>query len=176
MSNFSALLPNLGYQADSASATGSAQAKLAQLLAYIESTALFEGSQVLPVIYPNLASPASIVSGATAGTYGSYVDIVAANVLTGHSLVGLLLKGASSPVGTWSVDIAEGAAGSEVVKWRSGYSNYSGDINTMDSIMPDWFFPGYKVTANARISARCTNSTNNALTMGVWGIFAPRPY
>lgn len=175
MSNFSAILGSLGYNTDAANTSGSAHAKLTQLLARITSTSLYEGTQAIPVIYPNLAVPVQITSGSTAGTFGSYGQIVAASVLTAHSLVALHFEGFSSPIGTWAVEIGEGGAGAEVVKWRAGFS-LGRDINYDESTMPDWFFPGYQVTANARMAARCTHSTNNALSMNVWGIFVPRPY
>ena len=64
MSKVSSLLAELGYPADSASATGSANAKLTLLLARLTSASLFEGTQVLPVIYPTLAMPLSMTSAA----------------------------------------------------------------------------------------------------------------
>lgn len=176
MGNLGTVISSLGNLGDTASSTGSLNAKIKQLLAYIESAAQFEGTlgtNGVLVQYPLGSSGTNginITGGNPAWTFGSYFELVPANTLASHVLVGVfcLMYNVNAE---FQIDIAEGAAGSEVVKWRT---TFIGANRAVDGSSAKWLFPGYRLSANARCAVRA--ATNNASnTFNILLYFAGRP-
>lgn len=166
LSRFGEITRSLGRRADAASSTGSANAKLKQLLAYIESTALFEGTTKVSVAYP-VAAPVTLTGGA-AYTYGAWAEVVAASTLAGHVLLYAAFQDASQLL--YHVQIGTGGAGSEVaiaeVAFRGGGTTLASTIIPLN--------PNVQIPANARVAAR-VHENGGAGTVTIYIGVRPRP-
>lgn len=171
MGNLGTVISSFGDRGDAASSTGSLNAKIVQLLAYIESTSQLNGTTGVLVQYPvGTANGTNITGGNPAWTLGAWTEMVAASVLSSHVLVGFFCVTVN--VNAWfQIDIGEGGAGAEVVKFRT---SFMASASGPDGASTKWFFPGYRLTANARCAVRA--ATNNASnTFNLFLYFVPRP-
>lgn len=173
------LLAHIGRKGDAASSTGTLHAKVTDIKDNLGKSI----TNNTPITYPAGAFAAAS-SGAGNDTYGSWVEIIAANTLTGHALVAILISwpdtngGIVSGVHEAFVQIGEGAAAAEAAigTWAFGFAAVSGTTSPR-LVIP--VTPARQITANARISARTKiiAGTNNAgFGLTVAGVFVPRPF
>ena len=123
----------------------------------------------IPLIYPTAATGIVITGGNPAWSDGAYSIVVAANVLTGHALVGYSIKQINVNA-QFHFDIAEGAPAAEVVKFRAVWTAQNTDSQDETIWLPR---PVY-TTPNAAISVRARTS-NAANTFAIWLIYQPVP-
>jgi len=95
----------------------------------------------------------TITAGATAYTKGNYTQLVASTPFASDWLL-VLISNRNWASGRYLVDIATGAAGSEVVKIANLYYTGIYDATTGASI---YLLP-YKIPASSRVSARCEDN------------------
>jgi hypothetical protein len=130
-----------------------------------------------PIIRPNLASPVAPAGGGLGWTYGAWVELVAANVLTDHALSYLTLFPQDPNAGAAGLDIGfqlevgTGAAGSEVARgdWKFDIIGGQATVLTIEA------FPLLIIPANARVAVRQANFDGPAPTISVVGAFYPLP-
>jgi hypothetical protein len=157
---------DLGAKDDAASTTGSANAKLASLLALLP---LVNGTAGVSKGYPNLANAIVLSTHASAWTYGSYTQIVAASTLAAHMLLGLVVTAVGQD-DEYQVMIGTGGGGSETDLAEFRFRTVSGG---QMQVIP--FPDGPRIIpANARIAGKAASKLGGAsATVAIW--VAPRP-
>lgn len=131
---------------------------------------LRDGTTVVPIVRPYGAVGIDLAfSGAGAWQFGAYVQLVAANDLAAHVMLGLLFR--QTYGWEWEVEVAIGGAGSEVALATIG-----GPAPVDNYLVP---FPvPLQIPANARVALRARNASGeaaNTMVIDAKGVFAPRP-
>jgi hypothetical protein len=136
----------------------------------INAISAFDGSTTsISLVRPALTDAITVTDGG-AWTLGGWTEIVAAAVLTSHSLVAIVPE-QGSLAAAYEVEIGEGGAGSEAVIARTVLRVVAGT----NASHPIYIVPARDITANARVAARIASSVGGA-TMRFHLIFLPRPF
>ena len=113
-------------------------------------------------VYPTLANAITVTSSSSAWTHGSYAEIVPVDTISDAIFVDSVVVEVPSAAGTYQIDLATGAAASEVVvstvRFAAGHAS-----NHMSLVIPI----RKKVLKNVRISARCASKVASAKTLDV---------
>ena len=133
---------------------------------------LNRGAVSVAQVYPTLAAPASVTTGASK-TFGAWVEVIAA-----HSGAGALVAFWYYPAftsGGWDskVQFGVGAAGSEAVIGEASYM----DVDTGGNQVTPIYFPHpMRIAPNARVALRASTSQAANQPQLYYIIVAPRPF
>ena len=125
---------------------------------------LVNGTTQVPVVYPDGANPTLLTGDVTGWTYGSYAEIVAASVLTGHNLIGMTIY--MNQGDYFQIQIAQGTT---VVGTFMAFS--------ISVVGPGFYIPidpPIQIPVNAQVQGRI-RAENGSRTCRVALTFVPRP-
>ena len=111
------------------------------------------GTTQVSVLRPDLANPVVLTASTVVWTVGAYSQMAASADLAAHALTGIYFDGDLASNNT-QIEIAQGAAGAEVVIYRFSPREFS-------EVGVDPFIPvpiPVQITANLRVAARFADS------------------
>lgn len=163
----SEIFNSIGRKGDSASLTGSLNAKLTSLLPLVQGT-----TKVSFVKPTQPGAPASGTTGGSVNTFGSWAEVVAASVLPACAITHVAINDVNSNEG-FMYQIGTGGAGSESAIWdgiqadsQQGAPQFRAPL-----AMPR----PLRIAANTRVSVRAI-SNGFSVPFTVVLMFIPTPY
>lgn len=175
MGALSGIFSAIGQRGDAASATGSANAKLQQLLVELGAASgtptgiLRAGVTGVTIARPDFGAGAANCIDGGAWTYSAWVEIVAAGVLAAHNLALVTMDGLNNANQDEHMQIGVGGAGAEVAIWQAHWTQGTGNIHHVFPI-----FPHKQIAANGRVSVR-GGSQSGGENFKTACMFDPRP-